>query len=460
MDIKNLIGETTEYDKKEMLEVKKPKSWCKSISAFANGKGGKLIFGISNDNRIVGLINPIQDAEIISEQIKVNLDPNPDYSFSFEQIDDKVLIILEVYAGEETPYYYIGNKERTAFVRRGNQSVNADRIALNKLVMKGRKTSYDSLVSNENFDDLSFTQLKAAFYQATGTSMTDEDFESFGIINHEGSLTNAGALLADDSPVRHSRLFCTRWNGLTMASGLVDAIDDAEYSDGLVQLLKNGVRFIKRNTKNKWMKLPQGRIDMPDYPERAVFEGLCNALIHRDYMDVGSEVHMDLYDDRLEIYSPGGMVDGSLVQNIDVLHVSSKRRNPIVADIFSRLKYVDRRGSGFKKIIEDYKRQPTYTDDKHPVFYSEQESFYLILKNLNYDTNVVKDVVKDVVLENEIEKKILELIKNNPMLSSREIAQELTVSERTIQRKIKNLKDKNIIVREGGRKDGQWKIVK
>lgn len=305
MDIKKLIGETTEYDKKGMLEVTKPKSWCKCISAFANGRGGTLIFGITDDDRIVGLEDAKKDSEIISEQIKVNLDPIPDYNLDFAEVDGYILIVLEVYAGDETPYYYIGNKERTAFVRRGNQSVPADRLTLKKLVMKGAKITYDSLSANVGFKDLSFSQLRAAFYQATGTSMSDEDFVSFGIVDQNGTLANAGALLADDSPVRHSRLFCTRWNGLTMASGLVDAIDDVEYSDGLVQLLKNGVNFIKRNSKNKWMKLPQGRMDMPDYPDRAVFEGLCNALIHRDYMILGSEVHIDMYDDRLEIYSPG-----------------------------------------------------------------------------------------------------------------------------------------------------------
>ena len=63
----------------------------------------------------------------------------------------------------------------------------------------------------------------------------------------------------------------------------------------------------------KWKKTPSGRDDMPDYPERAVFEALVNALIHRDYMIIGSEVHIDMYDDRLEITSPGGMIDGKRI---------------------------------------------------------------------------------------------------------------------------------------------------
>ena len=75
------------------------------------------------------------------------------------------------------------------------------------------------------------------------------------------------------------------------------------------------------------------RVEKEDYPLRAVREAIVNAIIHRDYQIVGSEIHIDMFDDRLEIYSPGGMPDGSKVQNLDLRNVSSKRRNPIIADL-------------------------------------------------------------------------------------------------------------------------------
>lgn len=88
---------------------------------------------------------------------------------------------------------------------------------------------------------------------------------------------------------------------------------------------------------------------MSDYCERSVFEALVNALIHRDYLILGSEVHIDIYDDRLTIYSPGGMADGTRIQERDLSSISSTRRNPILADIFGRLGYMERQGSGFGK---------------------------------------------------------------------------------------------------------------
>lgn len=126
------------------------------------------------------------------------------------------------------------------------------------------------------------------------------------------------------------------------------------------------------------------RIEYPDYLERAVTEGLVNALIHRDYLMVGSEVHIDIFDDRLEIYFPGGMVDGFTLEGRDLRNISSQRRNPVLADIFSRLQLMERRGSGFKKILEDYDFQENSREDLMPKFMAENKDFLLALYNLDY----------------------------------------------------------------------------
>lgn len=166
----------------------------------------------------------------------------------------------------------------------------------------------------------------------------------------------------------------------------MDALDDAEFEGNIIYLLKATLDFVKRNSKKMWKKGPVYRTEYPEYPERAVQEALVNALIHRDYSVVGSEVHVDIYDDRMEIYSPGGMYDGTFVQNLDPLNVSSTRRNPIIADIFARMDLMKRRGSGLRKIIEAYKMEENYKNDLEPEFKSTESSFITILKNLNYNT--------------------------------------------------------------------------
>ena len=430
MDINQLIGEATDYDKKLALEEKKPKSWCKSISAFANCYGGKLVFGVANDDALVGL----SDAE--------------------------------------------GDGQLIAFMRIGNESVPATPSQLRELVLRGSGESYDSLKSRYDFDNMSFTKLKSVYKQRTGNTFEDTDYESFGLIDEKGNLTNAGALLADESPVRHSRLFCTRWNGLTKASGIVDALDDKEYTGSLVTLLQAGTDFVRNNSKKAWRKVGDGRIEMPDYPDRAVLEGVVNALIHRNYLEIGSEVHIDMFDDRIEIYSPGGMVSGISLEGKNLLKIPSKRRNPILADIFSRLKYMERRGSGFKKILADYEGQVEFDETKMPVFEADNDDFTLILYNLNYGSNYATQVNENVI-ENVIEiseekiKKImpeyskkklakaceiLKMISENPNISIDELRIALDVTDRTIARYISELKDKGIIERKGPDNGGEWKI--
>ena len=94
-------------------------------------------------------------------------------------------------------------------------------------------------------------------------------------------LTNAGALLADESPIYCSRLFCTRWNGIDKASGVIDALDDEEYTGSLILLLEEGMSFARRNSKKMWRKESDRRVEYPEYPKRSIFEGLVNGLVHR-----------------------------------------------------------------------------------------------------------------------------------------------------------------------------------
>lgn len=283
MNIKELIGETTQYDKKTALETKKPKSWCKSVSAFANTYGGKLIFGITDNNEIVGLQDP------------------------------------------------------------------------------------------EN---------------------------------------------------------------------------DAEYSGSVISLNDNGEAFIKRNAKKMWRKTANSREEMPEYVERSYHEALVNAIAHRDYLIYGSEVHIDIFDDRMEIYSPGGMPDGSLIQERDPLMVPSTRRNPVLADIFNRFGYMERKGSGFGKIIGGYEFQINYNESKKPSFRSDRYQFTVIMPNLNYD--VPQDVPQD-----QMDVQIIKLIRNDNKISTEKIAAIIGVSTKTVKRHVKNIESIKYV---GSGYSGHWEI--
>ena len=194
MKISGLIGETTDYDKKQALEERKPKSWCKSVSAFANGSGGSLIFGVADDDTIVGLADPKKDSETISELIKTHLDPIPQFRLRFVTEEGKTLVVLDVQPGEDTPYYVNIGSVLETFVRIGNQSVPADATEIRRLVLRGKHTSFDSLRSGYRYDDYAFSKLRERYKVWTGNSLTDKVMDSFGIRETDGTLTNAGLL--------------------------------------------------------------------------------------------------------------------------------------------------------------------------------------------------------------------------------------------------------------------------
>ena len=232
--------------------------------------------------------------------------------------------------------------------------------------------------------DYSFTLLEATYLERTGLRFEPSDYVSFGLADKNGFLTNAGKLMTDQHTVYNSRMFCTRWNGLEKGSIFDDALDDKEYEGNLIYLLKSGSEFIRNNSKVRFVKEAQYRVDKPDYAERAVTEALVNALIHRDYIVLGSEIHIDMFDDRVEITSPGGMFGGGSIQEYDIYSIRSMRRNPVIADLFHRMKYMERRGSGLRKIVSETEKLPGYTEAYKPEFSSTATDFRVILKNVNY----------------------------------------------------------------------------
>ena len=210
--LNKLITEATEIDFKVALEIKKPKSWLKSVSAFANGIGGVLLFGVDDDHQIVGLPDAQADAEAISRLIKERITPLPQFVLRPLQERGKALLSLEVAAGRSTPYYYKADGVREPYIRVGNESIPAPEHVLNELILKGTNRSFDALVTDERKEDYSFTLLEATYRERTGLRFEPSDYVSFGLANKDGFLTNAGRLLADQHIVFNSRVFCTRWN--------------------------------------------------------------------------------------------------------------------------------------------------------------------------------------------------------------------------------------------------------
>ena len=456
MELEKLISECTAYDFKLMLEEKKPKSWLKSVSAFANGLGGSLFFGIDNDGIVKGLDDVQYVCESISCKIRDYMDPLPDVEMIPQEINGHEILQLKVCAGSYTPYYYVGDGQRVAFIRIGDESLPATAEQMVRLVLKGSNKTYDSLHTDYKAEDYAFTILANTFKTRTSQEWNKKYLLSFGLVTNSGNLTNAGALFADDCPMWQSRLYCTRWDG--KAKG--DAINDAEFTGNVLMLLREAMNFVKSNTKKGWEKLPNGRKNKPEYAERAVLEAMVNHFIHRDYTVMGGEVHLDIYEDRLTITSPGGMYNGMLIQDLDIADVSSERRNPILANVMAQLDYMEKRGSGLTRICNETQALDGYKDELKPVFKSTPTQFQTIIF-ASSDNQNVGDFVGDMseTKLTERQQKILNLIKESPTISAKQMSETLSVTTRTIERDLSMMKKAGVLKREGKDNNGVWIII-
>ena len=234
-----------------------------------------------------------------------------------------------------------------------------------------------------------------------------------------------------------------------------------------ISLLESARAFIRRNYKTPWRKTDDSRLEYPEYPERAYEEAIVNGLIHRDYLVIGSEIHIDMFDDRMEIYSPGGMPSGRIVQNLDILDVPSERRNPVIADLFQRMRLMERRGSGFKKIVESYvfeskKRGRVFTHSLH----SDSSAFFVVLPNLNYGVAIngiplIGDQENDLgftLTGTKTTQKILEAIVANPKVTRSSLAEIIGITPDGVKAALKSMKDMGLIRRVGPDKGGHWEV--
>lgn len=456
MKFEDLLSECTAYDFKVALEEKKPKSWLKSVSAFANGLGGSLFFGVDNDRTIKGLNDVQSVCETISSKIRDYMDPLPEVEIIPQRINGLDILQLKVNTGRYTPYYYVGDGQRIAFIRLGEESVPATAEQMLRLVLKGANKTYDSLETAYKAEDYSFNILANTFRTRAQQEWNKKYLISFGLVTSTNTLTNAGALFADDCPLFQSRLYCTRWDGETKG----DAINDAEYTGNVLLLLREAMNFVKSNTRKGWEKLPDGRKNKPEYAERAVLEAMVNHFIHRDYTVIGGEVHLDIYDNRLVVTSPGGMYNGTLIQEQDIADVSSERRNPILANVMAQLDYMEKRGSGLTRICKETEALSGYKEELKPVFKSTTTQFQTIIYASHNRQNVgdMSETMSEIKLT-ERQQYIISLIKNVPTITVKQMSEIMSVNKRTVERDLTHLKKIGKLMREGSDKDGIWVVI-
>ena len=429
---------------------------------------GYVIFGVEDGTkRIVGVKNIKKSYEEVANRIKTRIDPSIIPTIDIVNVQGKDLIVVKVIPGQHTPYYYVNKGTRTAYIRKGDQDCEANSTELNEMILRGKNMGWDEQISDYVYKDFTFESLKKYFKDIKGYDIDKESLISFNLLKDD-KLTNAALLFSDQNPVIGSFVACTRWNGLDKIS----AKDDIEFYGSVLEQIDKSMEFIKKHMSNGWVK-EGGRLarrEIPEYDLDALREALINAEAHRQYLMRGTNVELAFYDDRIEIVSCGGLEGRRKLEEF-LKKPTSTRRNQLVCDIFSRLDFMERRGSGIAKMLQAYKE-----DEKKPKFEVFSDIFCVTFYSRLYrsvernDDNVDVNVEKNVGINVEIKMKekhpelsntsieIIKLVENNNYITQPEIAKELDKATNTVYRNIKILKDMGILERVGSNKKGYWRI--
>ena len=307
-------------------------TFLKTISAYANYDEGKIIFGINDQGNIIGITDPVNGCLNLENKINDSLSPVPEFRLEIQENT----IVLTVYEGRYKPYLYKGK----AYKRNDSSTVEVDRLEYNRLILEGCNQTFEEITSFNQ--QLTFAKLETEFIRVMGIEKINKDIlKTLELYSDQSGFNNAAALLADDN----------QFTGIDIIrfGDTIDEIMDRESLENisiLSQLEKTLQMFRKYYQYEKIEGAERKCIDK--IPEKAFREAIANALIHRMW-DIPASIKVSMYADRIEISSPGGLPAG--ISEEEYLNGQiSILRNPIIGNVFFRLKYIEKFGTGIMRI--------------------------------------------------------------------------------------------------------------
>ena len=341
----------------------------KEVVAFANTDGGDIYVGVSSDGRPVGVADAPREMERISCMIRDGVKPDLTRYSSVESFLDgnAEIIKVSVSRGPKSPYHLTdrGLKPGGVYVRHGVASIPVNDDAIRQMLRESDGVVFDK--SRSPIQELTFDYADKYFAER-GVSFGPSNKRTLNLMDSDGYFTNAALLLSDQCA--HS-IKCAVYDGV----GKTTFRARKEFFGSVLRQLNEAYEYIELNNNQNSSIDGLHRIDHPDYPSAALREGLINTVVHRDYDFSGSTL-VNIYTDRVEFVSLGGLVKGLTLE--DVLGGISQSRNMILANIFYRLELIESYGTGIKRIIESYAGQP-----QQPRIKAAPASFVLTLPNMN-----------------------------------------------------------------------------
>lgn len=355
MDIEALIqrGESENVEFKESLMLKDEIG--KTVSAFANHRGGAVLVGINDRGESLGVDIGSNTLEELANYIKKNTDPAQFPSIKTASINDKTIVVMEITAGGEKPVLFKGRAWRR--VGRTNQLLSSSEIRA--LARESSKFYWDEQICERaTLEDIDGEKVKWFLRKAKVERNIDVDLETPAeeVLDRlnlicSGKLTNATLLLFARNPQKffiQSEVRCARFKG---TKPLKPFIDMKVFSGNIIDQVDKVVNFVLEHIPLAAWVVP-GKIERKEkyaYPPDAVREAVINAICHRDY-ESPSNVQARVFDDRVEIWNPGKLPEGWTVETLKQKH-ESKPFNPLIADQFFLIRFIEKWGTGINDMI-------------------------------------------------------------------------------------------------------------
>ena len=400
MYLEELTGSITlenlEVECKARLDRNNPQSWIKTVGGFSNAAGGTFYIGAEDKTfKLIGFTRKDADNErnYFNNQINEHVSPRPQYTISFlrYEVNQKELFILRIDVAE-SPYKPVIVKYDgvpSIYMRRQGFTNGATYEEIVEMSRSSKAVQYDVLPTDVDYHAEEFQDLFAFCRERNEgkNTLTDKALASMGFFTENGKLTNGALLFRDEYREGKTEIHCSVFSGFTKGSERIVSLN--KYRGNITGGIQYMLEYVRQRMNHSIIKLADSRLNIDAFPERALFEGIINAVAHRDYEMDGTQIQLSIFRDRLEIMSPGGFYQREKIQKTyDLSSIISKRRNELICNVLVKCNAMEASGTGFEKIEEAY----LSADERHkPYICTESDHFKLVLPDLTYEAGTQDD---------------------------------------------------------------------
>lgn len=423
-----VITMNADYTETKSLELKREYTdgILKSISAFANYEGGRILIGIDEkNNEVVGIKDYIETKLRIEHKINDTIIPRPHYEINILSIDGKNILEIVVQAQLDTPYLYKG----VAYQRHDTSTVPVDQSSLIELSLKGRNITYDQLESQET--NLSFNVLSDKLNSVKAISNFDDDILiTLGLYSNQ-KYNVAAELLADKNNKTLLGVDIARFGST------ISVFKDRETIAGQSILIQydEALKMFEKHYPEIEVVEGMYRVKKSPIPYEAFREALANAIAHRNYL-INAYIRIEMHDNRIKVISPGGLPNGITKENYlkDNLSVP---RNTVISHVLYTLNIIERFGTGIRRINQSY-----IDYEKKPYFDIGDSYIRVILPNVLFDDENMTE-----------ENRVLNLLDIQPEITRQDVESILRTSKTKAINLLSRLIEKGEIDTEGSGKN-------